>query len=123
VPALPASQACALEPLRQLTNAQEAAATAAGVAAGSIINSWVMTTQSTSVVTQTVDAIVEASPPAATTLAPTGRTLADLGLGLPGVADIWIGVIAIPYYLSAPSEDDPTAPLSKFWKGAPGAYI
>ena len=123
VPALPASQACALEPLRQLTNAQEAAATAAGVAAGSIINSWVMTTQSTSVVTQTVDAIVEASPPAATTLAPTGRTLADLGLGLPGVADIWIGVIAIPYYLSAPSEDDPTAPLTKFWKGAPGAYI
>jgi pimeloyl-ACP methyl ester carboxylesterase len=32
-------------------------------------------------------------------------------------------VIAIPYYLSAPSEDDPTAPLTKFWKGAPGAYI
>jgi dienelactone hydrolase len=123
VPALPASQACALEPLRQLTNAQEAAATAAGVPAGSITLSWTMTTQSTSVVTQTVDAIVEASPPADTTLAPTGRTLADLGLGLPGVADIWIGVIAIPYYLSAPSEDDPTAPLTKFWKGAPGAYI
>jgi pimeloyl-ACP methyl ester carboxylesterase len=123
VPALPASQACALEPLRQLTNAQEAAATAAGVPAGSITLSWTMTTQSTSVVTQTVAAIVDASPPAETTLAPTGRTLADLGLGLPGVADIWIGVIAIPYYLSAPSEDDPTAPLTKFWKGAPGAYI
>ena len=123
VPALPASQACALEPLRQLTNAQEAAATAAGVPAGSITLSWTMTTQSTSVVLQTVDAIVEASPPAATTLAPTGRTLADLGLGLPGVADIYIGVIALPYYLSAPSEDDPTAPLTKFWKGAPGAYI
>ncbi len=123
VPALPASQACALEPLRQLTNAQEAAATAAGVPAGSITLSWTMTTQSTSVVTQTVDAIVEASPPADTTLAPTGRTLADLGLGLRGVADIWIGVIALPYYLSAPSEDDPTAPLTKFWKGAPGAYI
>ncbi|MET0229733.1 MAG: hypothetical protein ABW186_02240 [Rhodanobacteraceae bacterium] len=123
VPALPASQACALEPLRQLTNAQEAAATAAGVPAGSITLSWTMTTQSTSVVTQTVSAIVDASPPAETTLAPTGRTLADLGVGLPGVADIWIGVIAIPYYLSAPSEDDPTAPLTKFWKGAPGAYI
>jgi len=123
VPALPASQACALEPLRQLTNAQEAAATAAGVPAGSITLSWTMTTQSTSDVLQTVDAIIENSPPADTTLAPTGRTLADLGLGLPGVADIWIGVIAIPYYLSAPSADDPTAPLTKFWKGAPGAYI
>jgi hypothetical protein len=123
VAALPASQACALEPLRQLTNAQEAAAASAGVDAASIVISWVMTTQSTSVVLQTVDAIVEASPPATTQLAPTGRTLADLGLGLPGVADIYIGVIALPYYLSAPSADDPTAPLTKFWKGAPGAYI
>jgi virulence factor lipase-like protein/platelet-activating factor acetylhydrolase isoform II len=123
VPALPASQACALEPLRQLTNAQEAAAASAGIPSDSIVLSWVMTTQSTSVVLQTVDAIVEASPPATTTLAPTGRTLADLGLGLPGVADIYIGVIALPYYLSAPSDDDPTAPLTKFWKGAPGAYI
>jgi dienelactone hydrolase len=123
VPALAADEACALEPLRQLTNAQEAAAAAAGVPADSIALSWVMTTQSTSTVLQAVDAVVEASPPAMTELAPTGKTLADLGLGLPPVADIYIGVIALPYFLSAPSADDPTAPLTKFWNAAPGAYI
>ena len=123
IPALPASQACALEPLRQLTNAQEAAATAAGVAPGSIALSWVMTTQSTTVALQAIDSIVEQSPPAATHLAPTGKTLGDLGVGLPPVADIYIGTIDLPYYLSAPSEANPTAPLNQFWNAAPGAYI
>ncbi|HVV96748.1 MAG TPA: hypothetical protein VHC92_06375 [Rhodanobacteraceae bacterium] len=123
VPALPASQACALEPLRQLTNAQEAAAAAAGVPADSIALSWVMTTESTSIVLQAVDALVEASPPAMAQLAPTGRTLGDLGVGLPPVADIYVGVIALPYFLSAPSADDPTAPLTNFWHAAPGAYV
>src|SRR5262249_31997319 len=58
VPALPAAQACALEPLRQLTNAQEAAAVSAGIAPGSIVLSWVMTTQSTTVELQAIDAVV-----------------------------------------------------------------
>jgi len=123
VPALPASQACALEPLRQLTNSQEAAATAAGIAPGSIALSWVMTTQSTTVVLQAVDAVVEASPAATTHIAPTGKTLADLGVGLPGVADIYIGTIDLPYYLSAPSTDNPIAPLNEFWHAQAGAYI
>jgi len=123
VPALPAAQACALEPLRQLTNAQEAAAVGAGVAPGSITLSWVMTTQSTTVELQAIDALVEASPPATTHLAPTGRTLADLGVGLPPVADIYIGTIDLPYYLSAPSADNPTAPLNTHWEAEAGAYI
>ncbi|HKE48404.1 MAG TPA: hypothetical protein VKB52_10090, partial [Rhodanobacteraceae bacterium] len=123
VPALPASQACALEPLRQLTNSQEAAASAAGVSPGSIALSWVATTQSTTVALQAIDAVVEASPPATTHLAPTGKTLGDLGVGLPPVADIYIGTIDLPYYLSAPSADNPIAPLNQFWHAAPGAYI
>jgi pimeloyl-ACP methyl ester carboxylesterase len=121
--ALPAAQACALEPLRQLTNAQEAAAVGAGVAPGSITLSWVMTTQSTTIELQAIDAVVEASPAATTHLAPTGSTLASLGLGLPPVADIYIGTIDLPYYLSAPSADNPTAPLNTHWEAAPGAYI
>ena len=123
LPALPASEACALEPLRQLTNAQEAAAVAAGIPAGSIALSWVMTTQSTSVSLQAIDGIVEQSPPATTHLAPTGKTLGDLGVGLPPVADIYIGTIDLPYYLGAPSADDPTAALTDFWQAAAGAYI
>ncbi|MGH8174346.1 MAG: hypothetical protein ACREPX_14500, partial [Rhodanobacteraceae bacterium] len=123
LPALPASQACALEPLRQLTNSQEAAAIAAGVSPGTFAISWVATTESTTVSLQAVNSVVEASPPAKTELAPTGKTLADLGLGLPAVADIYIGVIELPYYLSAPSVENPIAPLTEFWRGAPGAYI
>ncbi|HEY6895236.1 MAG TPA: Ig-like domain-containing protein [Rhodanobacteraceae bacterium] len=123
VRALPAAQACALEPLRQLTNAQEAAAVSAGVAPGSIALSWVMTTQSTTVELQAIDALVEASPAATTHLAPTGRTLGDLGVGLPPVADIYIGTIDLPYYLSAPSAQNPIAPLNTHWEAAPGAYI
>jgi len=122
VPALGA-QACQLEPLRQLVNSQEAAATAAGVAPGSIAISWVMTTQSTTVALQAISTVVELSPPATTHIAPTGSTLGDLGAGLPPVADIYIGTIDVPYYLSAPSQDNPIAPLNEFWHASPGAYI
>ncbi|HEV7491809.1 MAG TPA: Ig-like domain-containing protein [Rhodanobacteraceae bacterium] len=123
VPALPASEACALEPLRQLTNAQEAAAVAAGIAPGTIALSWVATTESTTVVLQAVDAVVEQSDPAPVVLAPTGQNLGSLGLGLPPVADIYVGVISVPYYLSAPSADDPLAPLQKSWQAQAGGYI
>jgi len=123
VPALSDADACQLEQLRLLTNAQEAAAVGAGVAPGSITLSWVMTTQSTTIELQAIDAVVEASPAATTHLAPTGLTLASLGVGLPPVADIYIGTIDLPYYLSAPSADNPTAPLTTHWEAAPGAYI
>jgi pimeloyl-ACP methyl ester carboxylesterase len=82
-----------------------------------------MTTQSTTVELQAIDALVEASPAATTHLAPTGRTLGDLGVGLPPVADIYIGTIDLPYYLSAPGTDNPTAPLNTHWEAAAGAYI
>ena len=123
VPALPASQACALEPLRQLVNSQEAAAAAAGVSPGSIAISWVATTQATTIPLQAIDSVVEQSPPATTHIAPTGKTLGDLGAGLPPVADIYIGTIDLPYYLSAPSEANPIAPLNQFWHAEAGAYI
>jgi pimeloyl-ACP methyl ester carboxylesterase len=72
---------------------------------------------------QALTAITQASPPAATHVAPTGKTLADLGLGLPPVADIAIGTIDLPYYLTAPSQADPTAALTKHWNATAGAYI
>jgi pimeloyl-ACP methyl ester carboxylesterase len=123
LPALPASEACQLEPLRQLVNSQEAAAASVGIAPGSIALSWVATTESTTVVLQAVDAVVEQSDPAPVVLAPTGENLGNLGAGLPPVADIYIGVISVPYYLTAPTTDDPLAPLTKWWQGLAGAYI
>ncbi len=123
LPALPDSQACALEPLRQLTNSQQAAAASVGIDPHSIAMSWVATTQNITVTLQAIESVIAASPPTTTHVAPTGKTLADLGVGLPPVADIYIGTINLPYYLSAPTADNPTAPLTGFWHAAPGAYI
>ncbi|HET6632561.1 MAG TPA: hypothetical protein VFG73_07630 [Rhodanobacteraceae bacterium] len=116
------AQACALEPVRQLVNSQEAAAAAAGIDRTDISLSWVATTQSTTLELQALTARIEAMPPAAVQIAPTGMTLGDLGLGLAPIADVDIGIMTVPYYLSAPTADDPTAPLTGFWHAAPGAY-
>lgn len=137
IPALPAATACALEPVRQLTNAQEAAAAAAGVDRSSILISWVATTQSITPALSALQGVIAQSPPAATVIAPTGKTLGDLGIGLPPVADIYIGAISVPYYLTAPdfaavapgdcsvaaSGATPCPPLSTHWNAAPGAYV
>lgn len=119
------AQACALEPVRQLVNAQEAAAATAGVDRTKIALSWVATTQSTALVLQVLPgAMLNPNPaPAAAQIAPTGMGLGDLGLGLPPLADIYIGVVGLPYYLGVPSAGNPTAPLTASWHAAPGAYV
>src|SRR5581483_2599603 len=124
-PLLPASQACALEPLRQLVNSQEGAL---DVFDGTrtdlrVVLSWVMTTQSITPVMQAVQSRIEQSPAPAAVVVPTGLTLGDLNLGLPPVADIFVGTLSVPYYLGAPSAADPLAPLHSFWQAAPGAYV
>ena len=116
--AIPTANACALEPLRLLTNSQQAAAASAGVARADIVLSWVFTTQSITPVLQT---LLVQNQAATATVAPTGQTTAVAGL--PPVADIYIGVLPVPYYLEAPSAQNPTAVLTTFWKGRPGNYI
>lgn len=122
-PLLPNATACALEPLRQLTGSQEAAAGSAGIAKDKIVVSWVATTQSITPVLQAVQNRTAQGAPAATLVAPTGMTLASLGVGLPPVADIYIGMIELPYYLGVPSQTSPKAALTGFWRAAPGAYV
>jgi pimeloyl-ACP methyl ester carboxylesterase len=84
---------------------------------------WVATTQSITPTFRALSAIVSASPAATVHTAATGLTLGSLGLGLPPVADISIGTIDLPYYLTAPSADNRTAPLTTSWHAAAGAYI
>lgn len=121
-PLLPAATACALEPLRGLTNSFEAAAAAAGVTRNDIVVSWVANTQG---VTPTLRALRTTVRPATTRFAPTGLTTAVAGL--PPIANIYIGTIALPYYLVAPGTGTPAAPASSvltgFWQAAPGAYV
>ncbi|HVF33960.1 MAG TPA: lipase [Candidatus Saccharimonadia bacterium] len=121
-PLLPAANACALEPLRQLTNAQEAAAAGAGIPRGDIVLSYVFTTQSITPVLQATRAANQAFPLVAR-VAPTGRNLSQFNPSLPPIADVYIGTIDVPYYLAAPSAAAPTAILSTFWRAAPGAYV
>lgn len=108
----------ALEPLRQLTNSQEFAASSAGIDPADIVLSWVMTTQS---ITPVLSAVKAISGPGASTLAPSGLNTSAIGGA--GIADIWVGIQSSPYYLEAPSAANPTAPLNGFWKAAPGAYV
>lgn len=114
-PLLSNAQAQALEPLRQLTNAQEAAAAAAGIPRDTIVLSWVATTQSITPVIQTLRATTQ---PGTVVLAPTGLNIQQAIPSLPPIADIVIGFIDLPYYLTAPSGANPTAPLNTFWHGA-----
>ncbi len=122
-PLLPAATACALEPVRQLTNSQEAAAASAGIAKNKIVLSWVATTQSITNVLGFVQSRTAETAPAASQLVPTGLTLAAMNPALPPIADVYIGTIDLPYYLGAPTAQAPTAPLTEFWHAAPGAYI
>ncbi|GIX32186.1 MAG: lipase [Lysobacterales bacterium] len=117
-PLLPASTACALEPLRQLVNSQEAAANSRGIPRERIILSWVATTQGITPVLQAVRSTVTAR---SVQLARTGLTTAIAGL--PPVADIYIGVISLPYYLEVPTAANPTAVLTGRWRARPGAYV
>lgn len=115
---LPDSTARALEPLRQVTMSMELNAAAAGVNPDDIVLSWTVHTQS---ITPALKAIRSIAQPAPTTLAPSGLNTSAVG-GF-GLADIYIGVITLPYYLGIPSPENPTAPLTEFWRAEPGAYI
>ena len=124
-PLLPDASACALEPLRQLTNSQEFAVDQfdQGTTDQRIVLSWVATTQSITPVMQVVQGRVEQSPAPTMHVVPTGLNLSQINSALPPVADVLVGVLGVPYYLTAPSAANPTAALSSFWQAAPGAYI
>ncbi|MEZ5545923.1 MAG: hypothetical protein R3F10_12175 [Lysobacteraceae bacterium] len=119
-PLLPTATACALEPVRQLTNSHLAAASAAGINRNDVVASWVFTTQSITPVMQAVRSVTTAG---AARLVPTGMNLSHVNPALAPIADIYIGTLTVPYYLSAPSVENPTGPLKGFWKAAPGAYV
>lgn len=116
-PLLPVGNACALEPLRLITNSHEAAAVSQGIPRSEIVLTWTATTQSITPVLSATRSITTAS---AATLAPSGLTTA--AAGLPPVADIIVGVMPVKYYLDAPSATNPTGPLTGNWQAAPGAY-
>jgi len=123
-PLLPDATACALEPLRILTNLQEYAVDVFDNAATDkrIVLSWVATTQSITPVMQAVQARIEQSPAPGAHVVPIGKNLSQINPNLPPIADVLVGVLPVPYYLTAPSVQNPVAELTSFWQAAPGAY-
>ncbi|MEM1080351.1 MAG: lipase [Pseudomonadota bacterium] len=119
-PLLPNETAQALEPIRQLTNAQEAAAATVGINPDDIVVSWTATTQTVRPVLAAVRSTLGST---STVTAFSGLTTAAVIPGSPGIADVYIGTIELPYYLGVPSMTDPTAPLEAFWEAAPGNYV
>ncbi|MEM9532742.1 MAG: lipase [Pseudomonadota bacterium] len=117
-PLIDNATAQALEPLRQLTNAQEVALASIGIPSEDVVVSWVATTQSITPVLSAVRSTISAQP---SLFGFSGLNTSVLGL--PGIADIYVGVLDVPYYLDAPSASDPTAPLTTNWEAEPGAYV
>jgi hypothetical protein len=117
-PLLNDASAQALEGLRQLTNAQEFVAAAAGINHEDIILSYTVQTQSISPSLRLLRSIAQ---PAQVLAGPTG--LNTSALGGPGLADIIAGVITLPYYLGMQSAENPLAPLNTPWQAPPGGYV
>lgn len=128
---LPNATACAIEPLRQLVNSQEAVAVARGVARDDIVISWSATTLA---VTPVLSAVRATQTAQASRIARTPLNIGQLGLGLPPIADIFIGVTPVNYFLVAPgavpegaaagtAAAGPTAVLTGFWRARPNGYL
>lgn len=117
-PLVPDEDAQSLEGLRQMTLGQEAAAASVGIDPADIILSWTAQTESITPVLKNLRSIAR---PAPTVVGATGMDTSAVG-GF-GLADIYAGIITIPYYLGVPVEGDWKAPLEDFWTAAPGAYV
>lgn len=117
-PLLDNATARALEPLRQLVNSQETAAESRGIPRERIVLSWTATTQSTFQVLGALRSLVQPSD-AVVSFSGVNTSVA----GLPGLADIYIGRMDVPYYLDAPSQQNPTALLDTSWEATPGGYV
>ena len=117
-PLIPDSLAPTLESLRQMTASMDAAAASMGHPKEDIILSWTAQTQSITPVLKNLRSIAR---PAPTSVAPIGVDTSAVGGA--GIADLYFGVITVPYYLGVPSAENPVAPLTDFWTASPGAYI
>ncbi len=109
------AQAAALEPVRQLTNAQEAALAGQGISSDSVVLSWSFSTQSIGDVLSTV----RSNATGTSAIDPTSIGDTTMLLGTPASAtNFYAGTLDIPYYLTNNDTPADINPLNKFWQGA-----
>jgi pimeloyl-ACP methyl ester carboxylesterase len=102
----------------KLTGAHLQIAQAVGVNPANVVLSFSFSTEATR------DTMTVLASPQVTTARPivvqnTHATTQAVSQSLPGHADIYAGSLTIPYYLSRPSQTNPTAPLTVSWQGNP----
>jgi len=119
-PLFPDADAAQLELIRQIVQSMELNLAAYGMNPDDIVLAWTAQTQS---ITRTLKTLRAFAQPAPTTIVQTPFNTGNLVPGSPGAADIYMGIITIPYYAGIPSAENPAAPLNTFWKAAPGAYV
>jgi alpha-beta hydrolase superfamily lysophospholipase len=95
----------------RLTFAHLAIAAGAAIPPSAIVLSFSFSTQSTA---DTMTYAAALAQPGAIGVVATGLDLSMLNPALPPIADVYVGQLAIPYYL------DPAAPLTGTWEAAPG---
>jgi hypothetical protein len=83
-----------------------------------VIVSFSFSTESTRDTMGVLAQVTAATPPTALVVQNTGLTTSAVNPMLPGIANIYAGTLGIPYYLSAPSQANPIAPVNRFWTAA-----
>ena len=102
----------------KLTGAHLQIAQAIGVSPANVVLSFSFSTQATR------DTMNVLASPSITTARPivvqnTHATTQAVSTSLPGHADLYVGTFTIPYYLTRPTQANPTAPLTQSWQGNP----
>ncbi len=100
----------------QLTGAHLQIAQAIGVDPTHVVLSFSFSTQATH---DTMDVLGLTTTAEPIVVQNTGLTTTALEDSLPGIANVYVGTFTIPYYLTRPSESNPTAPVDTPWHGGP----
>lgn len=104
----------ALEPVRQLTNAMLAAAAGEGIDTSSVIQAWTAKTQS---IRPTLEAIKNQTVAGNIVVGPSGLNTSQVNPALPGIADIFVGTLDVPYYRTAPASANDPVGITSHWEG------
>lgn len=102
--------------LQTLIRAHLSAGESAGLASDDIVFSWTFNTQS---IRETLQAVKDAATAQPFLVTPAGAITSNFAAGASGHADIWIGTLDVPYYLTAGADDA----LSSFWRADNGGFL
>jgi len=106
--------------VRQLVNAMIVAAEPEGITRGSVIQAWTAKTQS---ITTTLQALRDQTSPGTLQVAPSGLATNQISPLLPGIADIYVGSLDLPYYQIAATSPNDAAAITGFWQGPGGSTL